>query len=69
MATMDEQSFSPERIRTIRLELGLSQEEAGVLLGGGPRAFQKYESGEVSPSAALTQLLQLLVELRSSERE
>jgi transcriptional regulator with XRE-family HTH domain len=58
----DAPSLSPERIRTIRLELGLSQEEAGLLLGGGPRAFQKYESGEVSPSAALAQLLQLLVD-------
>jgi transcriptional regulator with XRE-family HTH domain len=54
--------LTPERIRTIRLELGLSQEDAGALLGGGPRAFQKYESGEVSPSAALEQLLQLLVQ-------
>jgi transcriptional regulator with XRE-family HTH domain len=55
-------SLTPERIRTIRLELGLSQEEAGVLLGGGPRAFQKFESGEVSPSAALRHLLKLLVD-------
>jgi len=35
----------PEEIRRIRKKLCLSQEKAGLLIGGGPRAFQKYESG------------------------
>jgi DNA-binding transcriptional regulator YiaG len=33
-------------IRRIRERLGLTQVEAGEVLGGGPRAFQKYESGD-----------------------
>ena len=41
--------LAPEEIRAIRERLGLSQVEAGELLGGGPRAFTKYESGTISP--------------------
>jgi len=52
--------LSPEEIRTIREGLGLSQAEAGDLLGGGPRAFTKYESGAVKPAAAVVSLLRLL---------
>src|ERR1700722_5909369 len=33
----------PEEIPRIRKRLELTQEEAGEILGGGPRAFQKYE--------------------------
>src|ERR1700734_2835429 len=36
----------PEEIRRIRKKLGLTQAEAGQLIGGGPRAFQKYETGQ-----------------------
>jgi DNA-binding transcriptional regulator YiaG len=42
------------------VRLRLSQRKAGELLGGGPRAFQKYESGEVMVSAAMSNLLRLL---------
>ncbi len=52
--------ITPEEIRAIRLDLGLSQAEAGELLGGGPRAFTKYETGVVKPSAAAVTLLRLL---------
>src|SRR5690242_8176354 len=38
---------SPEDVRRIRQHLKLSQRRAGEILGGGPRAFQKYKSGEV----------------------
>jgi len=34
--------------------------EAGVLIGGGPRAFQKYESGDLLPSRAISSALVLL---------
>ena len=37
--------ISPDEIRAIREGLGLTQVEAGELLGGGPRAFTKYEAG------------------------
>lgn len=47
-------------VKTIRGRLKLSQREAGVLLGGGPRSFQKYEAGETRPSVAMSNLLRLL---------
>src|SRR5258707_14950890 len=39
--------LKPSEVRAIRVRLKLSQRKASELLGGGPRAFQKYESGEV----------------------
>lgn len=56
------QEISPEEIRKIRQSLGLSQTEAGELLGGGPSAFAKYEKGSVKPSAALVKMLRFLRE-------
>ena len=38
--------LEPEEIRRIRKKLGLTQAAAGELIGGGPRAFQKYETGD-----------------------
>lgn len=55
-----EPAIAPEEIRAIRKRLGLSQAEAGELLGGGPRAFTKYEAGTVKPAAAVVTLLRLL---------
>lgn len=52
--------LEPEKIRRIRKKLHLSQEQAGLLIGGGPRAFQKYESGDLLPSRAVTTALVLL---------
>ena len=52
--------MGPAEVRAIRERLGLSQAEAGELLGGGPRAFTKYEAGTVKPSAAIVTLLRLL---------
>jgi len=45
--------LSPDDIRRIRESLGLSQAEAGEVLGGGPRAFTKYESGTIKPAASI----------------
>ena len=50
------EAIAPEEIRAIRERLGLSQAEAGKLLGGGPRAFTKYEAGSVKPAAAVVTL-------------
>lgn len=50
----------PHDVAVIRKRLKLSQRRAGELLGGGPRAFQKYESGQVMVSAAMSNLLRLL---------
>jgi HTH-type transcriptional regulator/antitoxin MqsA len=52
--------LKPQEVRAIRLRLKLSQRKAGEILGGGPRSFQKYESGEVLVSRPMTQLLRLL---------
>ena len=52
--------MTPEKIRDIRLSLGLTQVRAGELLGGGPRAFSKYEAGSVKPAASVVRLLTLL---------
>jgi HTH-type transcriptional regulator/antitoxin MqsA len=50
----------PEEIKRIRVKLGLTQEVAGELIGGGPRAFQKYEAGDLLPSRAIGSALALL---------
>lgn len=50
----------PEQIRKIRRMLKLTQYQAGEVIGGGKRAFQKYESGEVLPSRAASNLLKVL---------
>lgn len=48
------------RVKAVRKKLGLTQEEAGVIIGGGKRAFQKYESGRTPPSDAAVGLIELL---------
>jgi HTH-type transcriptional regulator / antitoxin MqsA len=48
------------RVREVRKSLKLSQEEAGRIIGGGKRAFQKYESGAMLPSDAAVGLIEVL---------
>ena len=50
----------PSDVRRIRKKLGLNQQAAGQLLGGGPSAFNKYEKGQVLPSKAISNLLRVL---------
>ena len=52
--------LEPEEIKRIRRKLGLTQETAGDIIGGGPRAFQKYETGDLLPSRAISSALVLL---------
>jgi HTH-type transcriptional regulator / antitoxin MqsA len=52
--------LEPEGIKRIRKKLGLTQAAAGELIGGGPRAFQKYETGDLLPSRAISSALTLL---------
>lgn len=52
--------LEPAEIRRIRKKLGLTQEQAGLTIGGGARAFQKYESGDLLPSRAISSALVLL---------
>lgn len=51
--------LSPLVIRAIREVCNLSQQDAARVFGGGPKAFEKYESGEVAPSSAMVRLLLL----------
>lgn len=48
------------RVKSVRKKLRLTQEEAGRIIGGGRRAFQKYESGTTPPSDAAVGLLEIL---------
>ena len=50
----------PEEIRKIRKSTRLTQTQAGLIIGGGPKAFQKYEKGDLLPSKAVSTLLRLL---------
>lgn len=52
--------MTPGQVRSVRKKLGLSQRDAGRLIGGGPNAFQKYESGDVVLSKAADTALRLL---------
>lgn len=52
--------LTPEEVRAARKKLKLSQRRAGALLGGGERAFQKYENGSVMVSRAMSNLLRVL---------
>ena len=52
--------LGPKEVAKVREGLGLSQRTAGELLGGGPRGFQKYESGKQAVSTAMSHLLRLL---------
>ena len=54
------EDMTADEIRGIRRRLGLSQVEAGKVLGGGPRAFTKYEAGTTKPSRSTVQLLRIL---------
>lgn len=47
-------------VRAVRKAHGLTQEEAGRIIGGGRRAFQKYESGKTPPSEAAVGLIEVL---------
>ncbi len=55
-----EHLLKPMEIRAIRKKLKLTQVQAGTILGGGKKAFQKYESGEILPSRAISNLLRVL---------
>ena len=60
--THGEKVFVPVVIRAIRQRCGLTQREAGLLFGTGEKSFEKYESGEIQPSAPTKRLLKLAME-------
>ena len=50
----------PTEVRRIRQKLRLNHEAAGRILGGGPKAFHKYEEGDVLASQVIFNLLRVL---------
>jgi HTH-type transcriptional regulator / antitoxin MqsA len=54
-----ESVFVPVVVRAIRERLGLSQRDAGRLFGTGEKSFEKYESGDIAPSAPTKLLLRI----------
>ena len=52
--------LSPADILRIRKNiLGLTQQEAAQVFGGGKNAFNRYEKGDVKPSLPLSNLLKM----------
>ena len=49
--------FSSKEIADARMHLGLTQEQASLVFGGGRNAFSKYERGEVSQSVSMDKLI------------
>lgn len=47
-------------LRRIRRKLGLTQDAAARLTGGGHNAFSRYERGEVAPMPAVVNLFRIL---------
>lgn len=55
-----ENLLKPQEVKRIRTMIGLTQREAGTILGGGPNAFQKYEQDTVTVSKPMSNLLRIL---------
>ena len=55
-----ENLLKPQDVKRIRTKIGLTQREAGSILGGGPNAFQKYEQDTVTVSKPMSNLLRVL---------
>ena len=53
--------LSAQQIRKAREQLGLSQQEAAAIFGGGTNGFSKYERGETAQSVAMDRLLRLVI--------
>lgn len=51
--------LTSDEIRSLREQLGLTQQDAAELFGGGTNAFSKYERGDVIQSVAMDRLLRL----------
>ena len=51
---------NPAFIVNVRKKLGLDQQEAAEIFGGGVNAFSRYENGKTKPPLSLIKLLKLL---------
>lgn len=52
-----------EEIRKIRSFLGITQNEAATIFGGGTVAFSKYENNDVIQSVSMDKLLRVASEV------
>ena len=50
----------PQEIKEIRKVLGFTQEKFASILGGGVKSFARYESGIVTQSRAMDNLLRII---------
>lgn len=57
---MQRRAFDGRELRRVRTKLGLSQDQAAALTGGGHNAFSRYEQGKVQPVAAVRHLFGIL---------
>ena len=57
---VNSRAVDPASIQSMRKNLGLSQKEAAMLLGGGVNAFSRYETGKIVPPRSVVVLLKLL---------
>jgi HTH-type transcriptional regulator/antitoxin MqsA len=48
-----------QEIKALRKRLGINQNQAALLFGGGPVAFSKYENDDVMQSESMDKLLRL----------
>lgn len=55
-----------EDIKHVRKKLHLTQEEMGTILGGGLKAFARYENGQVTQSKIMDNLLRVLEKFPSA---
>lgn len=58
-----------EEVAHARVTLGLTQEQASKVFGGGRNAFSKYERGEVAQSFAMDKLIRVCLKHRHVFRE
>ena len=56
--------LTSSEIYDARRSLGLTQEQASIIFGGGKNAFSKYERAEVSQSMAMDKLLKVCLKYR-----
>jgi HTH-type transcriptional regulator/antitoxin MqsA len=52
--------LTSNEIKKIRKSFGFTQEDIGNLLGGGAKGFARYETGKVSQSKAMDNLLRII---------
>lgn len=54
--------LTSQQIKQARKQLGLTQEQAALVFGGGKNAFSKYERAEVSQSVAMDTLIRVYLD-------